>query len=185
MSFSFCQKTNPLLRILTTVLYSFLTLIGCSQPPADRAHAEDEAFDQKISRTISFTVPTIGVGDLVERQDQMLILDARDRKEFDMSHIPNATFIGYKNWDKNVLKDVSKDTPIVLYCSIGYRSEKIGEKLLKMGYTNVKNLYGSIFEWVNQGNPIVDKNQLPTNNIHTYNEKWSQWVTNDSIQKKW
>ena len=37
------------------------------------------------------------------------------------------------------------------------RSEKIGKKLLDMGYTNVKNLYGSIFEWANQGNILVDQ----------------------------
>ena len=45
-----------------------------------------------------------------------------------------------------------------MYCSIGKRSEKVTQKLKKAGYNNVSNLYGGIFEWVNQGNEVVDTN---------------------------
>ena len=50
----------------------------------------------------------------------------------------------------------SKSDTIVLYCSIGYRSEKIGEKLVEMGYGHVFNLYGGIFEWVNRDLPVYN-----------------------------
>jgi rhodanese-related sulfurtransferase len=40
---------------------------------------------------------------------------------------------------------------------VGYRSEKVTEKLQKAGFTQVSNLYGGIFEWVNQGYPIVNQ----------------------------
>ena len=71
----------------------------------------------------------------------------------------------------------------MLYCSVGYRSEKVAEKMKKAGFTAVYNLYGSIFEWVNAGYPVVTNDGNQTNIIHTYNKKWGQWVTSDNIKK--
>jgi 3-mercaptopyruvate sulfurtransferase SseA len=70
---------------------------------------------------------------------------------------------------------------IVLYCSVGMRSEKIGKKLLEAGYKNVYNLYGSLFEWVNQGKPVYKKNGVQTSEIHTYSESWSRWLSRGTI----
>jgi len=93
--------------------------------------------------------------------------------------------MGYDDYDGDLLNEVPKDTPIVVYCSIGYRSEKIGEKIQKLGFTKVYNLYGSIFEWVNQDNPVVDSNNKPTDKVHTYNKKWSKWVQDGKAVKVW
>ena len=72
-----------------------------------------------------------------------------------------------------------------MYCSIGYRSEKVGEELKKMGFKNVYNLYGSIFEWVNQGNEVVDENEKVTEKVHTYNKRWSKWIEDGKAEKVW
>jgi len=74
---------------------------------------------------------------------------------------------------------------MVVYCSIGYRSEKIGEKLLRLGYKNVYNLYGSIFEWANEKYQLVGSNGKTTNRVHSYNKSWSKWVTNEEIKTVW
>ena len=133
---------------------------------------------------LSFSVKTIAPND-VKRAPNMVILDARERAEYDVSHLPNAVFIGYNNFEKKIVDSLAKDKPIVVYCSIGYRSEKIGEKLQKLGFTKVYNLYGSIFEWVNQGNVVVDKNGQPTKKVHTYNKAWSRWVEDGKAEKVW
>ena len=75
--------------------------------------------------------------------------------------------------------------PIILYCSIGYRSEKIGEQLKERGFTEVYNLYGSIFEWVNQDKPIVDESGEETKKIYTYSWMWSKWMMNSEYQQIW
>ena len=133
---------------------------------------------------LRFSVKTIAPND-VKRAPNMVILDARERAEYDVSHLPNAVFIGYNNFEKKIVDSLAKDKPIVVYCSIGYRSEKIGEKLQKLGFTKVYNLYGSIFEWVNQGNVVVDKNGQPTKKVHTYNKNWSRWVEDGKAEKVW
>ena len=117
--------------------------------------------------------------------DAYTLLDARELEEYTTSHIPNAKYIGYEDFDISRLEGLSYDTPIVVYCSVGYRSEKITNKLKTAGYQNVYNLVGSIFEWVNQGHLIEDKNALPTQTLHTYNKAWSKWVDAPKIKKVW
>ena len=58
----------------------------------------------------------------------------------------------------------------------------MGKKLKKMGFTKVKNVYGSIFEWANQGYPLVDINNASTNVVHGYSKRWSRWVTNSDYE---
>ena len=160
---------------------------SCAQQPIpdDRPTCVDANFDQKVANTIRFTVPLIGVQELQSKAGKMFIFDTREWEEYQVSRIPGARFLGYDEFDAKLLQDLPKDTPIVLYCSIGYRSEKIGEKLQKMGFTQVYNLYGSIFEWANQGLPLEDERGNRTQRIHTYNQRWSQWVDSDGIEKIW
>ena len=164
--------------------FLFGTLNACAQIPTERPYVVNPEFDNKISKTISFSVPVISPEQL-KKMDNVVILDAREQEEYDISHIENARFVGYKHFKKDVIADVPKDATVVLYCTIGYRSEKLGAKLKKFGYKNVYNLYGSIFEWVNQGNKVVDKNGNITNKVHTYNKAWSKWLNEDKGVRVW
>ena len=168
-----------------TPLFLFFGLSCFAQDPATTPTIGNVDFDKKISSLISFTVPVMGVDELKEMREDVILLDTRKKEEFETSHIEGAKYIGYKEFDASSLEGIDKDEQIVVYCSVGYRSEKIGEKLKKLGYKNVYNLYGSIFEWVNDGNEIVDKNNKPTKEIHTYNKKWSKWVEEGKGKKVW
>ncbi len=174
-----------MIRFIFSSALFLLAFVGSAQETATRPHCANEQFDQKVSNIIRFSVPVIGVEELKAMQDEVLILDARKKEEYDVSHIEGAKHFGFKKLEMNALKDVPKDQAIVLYCSIGYRSEKVGEKLQKMGFTNVHNLYGSIFEWVNQGEPVYDNEEKPTKAVHTYNKKWSKWVEDGKADKVW
>jgi rhodanese-related sulfurtransferase len=122
------------------------------------------------------SVPYITVSELKTKQN-FIILDTREPKEFNVSHIKNAQCVGFDNFNLKKIKSLLKnqDATIVVYCSVGIRSEKIGEKLLKKGYKNVFNLFGGIFEWKNQGEEIVDNNDIVTQNIHTFSKEWSKY----------
>jgi rhodanese-related sulfurtransferase len=162
-----------------------LTFMSCdAQIASNRAQCNNPEFDKKVASWLSFTVPTISPDSLKHISDAV-ILDAREKSEYNVSHIPNAIYIGYNAFEKKTLETIAKDKPIVVYCSIGYRSEKIGEKLQKLGFTKVYNLYGSIFEWVNRGNEVVDNQGKVTKKVHTFNRNWSKWVDNRVIEKVW
>lgn len=143
------------------------------------------ALEKKINGLLDFSVNTIATEELDKYKDDFIILDSREREEFETSHILNARFIGYDNFDISSLEGIDKEARIVVYCSIGYRSEKIGKKLKKSGFKNVYNLYGSIFKWANEGRPIVNNSGEKTMKIHTYNKKWSKWVFAEDLEKVW
>jgi len=159
---------------------------GCAQPiPEKRPAIQNPEFDTTIARMIDFSVPVMGVEELKNIQNEVVIFDTRAREEFAVSHIPDARFLGYDEFEKEKLNGVPKDTTIILYCSVGYRSEKIGARLQQLGYKKVYNLYGSIFEWANRGYPLVTPKGAPTDKLHTYNENWSQWVKDNKVKKTW
>jgi rhodanese-related sulfurtransferase len=145
----------------------------------------DPAFESKVSTLLSFSVQTLTVKEVQDSIGQYLLLDARESKEWEISRIPGAQYIGYKDPNWSILDNVSPDTPILLYCSVGYRSEKIGEILQERGFSNVHNLYGSIFEWVNQGNPVIDSKGELTDTVHTYNRRWSRWLNKEKAVRIW
>ncbi|MEO0777212.1 MAG: rhodanese-like domain-containing protein [Bacteroidota bacterium] len=166
-------------------LLVFSFQLACAQAPAVRPGIENDKFDQRLSQLLNFSVPVMGVAELNDRQEEMLILDARPEREYAVSHIPGARHVGYETFKLKNIKDIPKDQPIVLYCSVGYRSEKIGERLQEAGYTQVYNLYGSLFEWANRDFPLEDEAGQPTLKIHTYDRNWSQWVEEGRLEKVW
>jgi len=107
---------------------------------------------------------------------RVILLDTRSPEEYTVSHIPGASLIDYDKFKSADVQKLDRSAEIIVYCSVGYRSERIGEKLQEMGFTNVKNLYGGIFQWANEGQTLLNKNSLPTDSVHTYNKRWSEWL---------
>lgn len=175
-------KSVDMKNIGLSLLLVFAYSCGQAQAPTSKLVLNPK-FDQTIRSYLDFSVPIITVDEFATRRDQYVVLDAREPHEFAVSHIEGAQYIGFKDWDQSVLDRLDPEQEIVIYCSIGYRSEKIGEKLQKRGFSKVRNLYGSIFEWVNQGHPVVN-DAGKTTNLHTYDRKWGKWVDNPAITKQ-
>jgi len=104
-------------------------------------------------------------------------LDTRTWPEYEISHIKDAIWVGESLSDKSFLDTIAKTQTIVVYCSIGYRSENLSYNLTRLGYTKTRNLYGGIFEWVNQKYPVYNQCAIPTKRIHSYNKFWKLWVS--------
>lgn len=136
---------------------------------------QQKSIDQTLKLLNDKTVPYISVDQLNEElnNSEVLLLDSRKKEEYQVSRIKDAKFIGEQfNSESLALDNVDKNKPIVVYCSIGVRSEDLGEVLLKKGFTNVKNLYGGIFLWKNRGFEVYDENNRQTENVHAYNRFW-------------
>ena len=142
------------------------------------SQVESTSYSLMLKALIKESIPIVAVADLDQKQIQSTtFIDSREKVEFDVSHIKGATWVGYDDFDMARMDAISKNEPIIIYCSVGYRSEKIGEKLIEAGYTNVSNLYGGIFEWVNQEKPLVDLSGKPTTKIHGYSKTWGIWLS--------
>ena len=137
-----------------------------------------QSLDDLLKSHNTKNIPYISVQELAMPKTDAIILDARELKEFEISHIKNAIHVGFNHFNKNSIKNIinDKNKPIVVYCSVGIRSETIAHKLKKAGYNNVFNLYGGIFEWKNKGFKVYNSKEQETENIHTFNKKWSLWL---------
>lgn len=116
--------------------------------------------------------------DSLQKLTDVILLDAREKREFKVSHIPKSSYVGYNTFNlKKTLKILpDKNATIVVYCTLGVRSEDIAEKLKKEGYTNVLNLFGGIFEWKNNGFKVVNSKEKETEDVHVFDTYWSQWL---------
>lgn len=173
--------TQKILSILSIVLLCLIT----ASAQTDFNRTINPEFEKEVDSYLNYSVPAITVKNLIQIKDDVILLDAREVKEYEVSHIPGARYVGYDDFDESLLEGIDKDQRIVVYCSIGFRSEKVGDKLKKLGYTNAYNLFGSIFEWANEGQPLEDKAGNTTHKLHTYNKKWSKWVNEGAAEKVW
>ena len=125
-------------------------------------------------------IPYISVQELAMPKADAIILDARELEEYNVSYIKNAVFVGYDEFDlqKTIQILPNKHQEIVVYCSLGFRSEIIANKLKLAGYTNVSNLYGGIFEWKNNTFSLVNQHKKETDSVHVFSKEWSKWLTN-------
>lgn len=135
-----------------------------------------DKIEDALKKMLKGSVPIISTGmlaDSINNQSNWVILDSRELVEFDISHLPDATWVGHIDFSMLRVSGIPKDAKVVVYCSIGVRSEKVAEKLLSSGFSNVRNLYGGIFSWANEGKTLVEKNQQPTLAVHGYDQKWA------------
>lgn len=145
-------------------------------------NAEVGGLEDKIDSLYSYSVKLIYPEELNSLLDsEVYILDSRTEKEYNVSHIKNATFVDFKTFSIDMLNGIPKDSKVIIYCTIGYRSEKIGEKLLEAGYINVLNLYGGLLNWVNLDYKVYNVNGV-VKDIHTYSVRWGRYLKNEEYK---
>lgn len=142
--------------------------------------AYSQSIDKAIEKYNSNSVEYISVEELTQLRKSVKnikLLDTREASEFSISHLQNAIFTGYDNFELEKIEDqINKHDTIVVYCSIGVRSEDIGEQLQKAGYKTIFNLYGGIFDWVNKGYQVYNQKGEPTEKIHAYDRFWGKYL---------
>lgn len=156
------------MRYIILFIFAFISIPVLSQ----------ETLSELLKKYNSESIPYISVQELAISKTDIILLDAREENEYNVSHIEDATYVGYNTFKiETVVNSIeNKNAKIVVYCSLGVRSEDIGEKLKKAGFTNVSNLYGGIFEWKNTDFKVYDTNHNETEKVHAFNKEWGEWL---------
>ncbi len=152
------------------ILYIFLFFSSIS--------LAQDSISELLKTHNSESIPYISVQELAMPKTDAILLDARELSEYKVSHLQNAIHVGYDDFEIITVskKITDKSSKIVVYCSLGVRSEDIAEQLKKAGYSNVYNLFGGIFEWKNNDLTVYNVEDEPTENVHAFSKKWSQWL---------
>ena len=155
-----------------SVLTILLVILGTATSQAQKSIAD------LLQQHNAQVVPYMSVQELAMPKTNPIVLDARELSEFNVSHLKNAFFVGYNDFDINRVSEEipNKDQSIVVYCSLGIRSEHVAHQLQKAGYTNVQNLYGGIFEWKNNGFPVFNSAEKETDSVHAFSKVWGKWL---------
>ena len=166
-------------KLILAIICCCSVVFGCNA----QNKVKNPSYGLMLKTLLSHSVEEATVDDLEElEKNDIILLDAREKREFEVSHMKNAQWVGYDDFSPKRVKDIPKDAKVIVYCSVGYRSEKISEQLLDLGYTDVANLYGGLFEWVNQGNEVVTEDST-TKKVHAYDKTWGIWVDTEKDNK--
>ena len=181
------MPARPLLAAATAIA---ITAAACGfwrKPPPERPPLANAALTRKLDRLLRYDVPLVSVDSLAAHphRARVLLLDAREPEEYTVSHLAGAIQVDPRGKLPPWTDTVDRERQVTVYCSVGYRSENVARRLREAGFTKVSNLYGSIFEWVDRGYPLVDSTGRPTRRVHTYNERWGELVTHPEAQKTW
>lgn len=123
------------------------------------------------------SVPYVYV-EQVETFTNYHLLDSRETREFEVSHLRDAVYVGYDSFNLETVLNLipNKQDTVIVYCSLGIRSEDVGEKLQDAGYSHVYNMYGGIFEWKNKDKVVYNSLGIPTEEVHAFTKDWGQWL---------
>jgi molybdopterin/thiamine biosynthesis adenylyltransferase/rhodanese-related sulfurtransferase len=115
---------------------------------------------QQVRREIDEVSPR-EASELVGGADAPLLIDVRERDEWDEGHLPKAVHIPRGSLESRIERVApDRSTSIVLYCQTGARSAFATKTLDEMGYEQVANLAGGIVEWKRSGLPTVVSESL-------------------------
>jgi rhodanese-related sulfurtransferase len=87
---------------------------------------------------------------------EAVIVDVRDRDEWDEGHIPGATHMSRGTIELDIEEKVPDlNAMIICHCGGGGRSALAAENLQKMGYKNVRSMAGGFKAWKAAGLPMT------------------------------
>lgn len=145
--------------------------------PFITAQEIEPRYKNMVERKYDFpTIPPDTVEKWIHQGATVTILDTREKVEYETSHLPQSIHVGYDKLQWDLIDTLDRDQPVVVYCSIGVRSQNIGKKMKENGFEDVKNLYGGAFLWAEQFRPLEDSTGRQTEKIHGYNRFWGRWI---------
>ncbi|GEM_PF-1237175 len=129
-----------------------------------------------VKATRDLHVPVIKPAELKQiiADTNLVLIDIRQPKEQEVSMLPHA--LTTNEFAEKFRHGIPKDKRLVVYCTIGYRSGKYAETLVRQGIKS-ENLEGGILAWSFVGGELFTKDKdgslIPTNRIHTYSKDWN------------
>ena len=161
---------------LTLVLTQALTACGRSALPM--AGPDATRHDQVVAMADGYAagwpqLPRVNAAALhAGTLREPVLVDCREAFEQDVSVLPGAVL--QSDYEVQLAADPAAfvDRPVVVYCTIGYRSGEYAAALRQRG-VDAYNLHGGVLEWAHAGGDFVTPHGTPTRSVHVYGRRWS------------
>ena len=121
-------------RIFFLLIVILLGLVGCSRVTANTTDTYQQITQSKAKEMMN--------------SQHVIVLDVRERDEFDAGHIPGAVLLPVGTITKDTAAAVipKLDSVVLVYCRSGNRSKTASQALVNLGYTNIYE-FGGINTW--------------------------------------
>lgn len=92
----------------------------------------------------------------LDRREPVCLVDVRTPGEIEIASLPGAVTLNGPA-DLNRLAALNPNTPIVVFCHHGHRSDLVAMHLERLGHGNVSSLEGGIEAWSLDIDPNVPR----------------------------
>lgn len=163
-----------------------LCLVGLAVMLFAASSPADDGFDAAVRKTLAgLDAPRVSPAEAQRliREEGATVLDTRTEEEFKVSHVAGARFVPFGAWQAlfgaNLPRHLPPGKPVVIFCTVGWRSGKVAAALTQRGQPRVFNVEGGVLAWRRAGLPLVDAAGAPTRAVHPYNKDWAPYVPKD------
>ena len=107
------------------------------------------------ARSAIKVVPAADVKAMIDKKENLILLDVRDGGEFSAGHLPGAMNISRGTLEFNVFSKIAdQNAKIYVYCKTKARSTLSTKTLNDLGYKNAVLVDASYEDWVKAGYPV-------------------------------
>ncbi len=134
--------------IIMACLLLLMTACG-SKTPDDITNLPDSPSDTlpDASDIAYRTISPKGAKALLDNGKPLVLVDVRTAEEYAQKHIPSAILLPNEDISDSIPQQLPDlNSTIILYCRSGRRSKDAADKLIALGYTDVRDL-GGINDW--------------------------------------
>lgn len=126
--------------------------------PGGYARAIDKTPEQMVQEAKA-QIKEVSIADvkkMIDARENVIILDVRDKQEFDEGRIPGAINISRGMLEFKVAMIIpDKNARIIVYCSLDLRGPLATKAMNDLGYKNAINLVGGLKAWKEAGYPLA------------------------------
>ena len=109
---------------------------------------------QRLGRKFKEITPTQAT--LLQNNEDAILLDIREAKDFQAGHITGAKHMPADQLSDKISTLASyKQSPLIVYCQMGNRSHRACNLLIKEGFAKVYSIAGGVMGWQKADLPLV------------------------------
>jgi len=133
----------------------------CGKNPTITSLIDYDAFCGTVSADAAeaasgSTIAATDLKDMLDRGDNIFLVDVREPNEYEIVSIPGATLIPKDQFLSGAaLEKLPQDKRIVLHCKSGVRSAEALAVVKNAGFADAVHVGGGVLAWINQVDPSL------------------------------
>ena len=133
----------------------------CGKNPTITSLIDYDAFCGTVSADAAeaasgSTITATDLKDMLDRGDNIFLIDVREPNEYEIVSIPGATLIPKDQFLSGAaLEKLPQDKRIVLHCKSGVRSAEALAVVKNAGFADAVHVGGGVLAWINQVDPSL------------------------------